>query len=256
MRMVMPTGGDFELVVVSDHAGTARPGADVVSRAITGAEGEAATCCFCTGSSPVPMYAELARRHREAHLSFAGVRAFMLDEYVGLPAGHPACYRTFMSEHLYRHVDILPENLHYFFGPMEDHMQVCFRYEQALAATGGVDLMLLGIGANGHIAFNEPGTRPDSRTRLLRLSESTRQANARYFSSIHEVPTHALSLGIANILEARELLMIAVGANKHDALKRCFTGPVTDEVPASHLQNYTGRLTVVLDEAAADGLVG
>jgi glucosamine-6-phosphate deaminase len=251
MEITTPSGIKLNLIVVEDHDATAGPAADLFATTISEKLPEPATILFATGSTPLPMYKELVRRHKENGFSFKDVHAFMLDEYIGLPMGHPACFRTFINEHLYRHVDLKQESQHYYFGPPEDHMQTCFRYEQELAEAGGVDLALLGIGRNGHIAFNEPGTRADSRTRMIRLSESTRQANARFFSSLDEVPTQALSLGIGNIMESKAILLIAAGQSKSAVLKAALTGPITDQLPASYLQTFKGKLTVVADKQAA-----
>ena len=248
------TGKKIELAIVPDHDATGYPAADFFDQNILVDPEKQKTVCFSTGSSPLPMYRELIRRQKKQGKSFANIRSFLLDEYMGLPAGHPACFRSFMFENLYNHADFSPDNLHVFFGPKEDHMQTCFRYEMELSASGGVDLMILGIGKNGHIAFNEPGTRPDSRTRMIKLDESTRKANAMYFNSIDEVPTHALSVGIGNILEAKSLLLIASGDSKAEIIKKALTGPVTDQIPASNLQTFQGELMVVLDEKAAADL--
>lgn len=254
MKFKMNSNKDIRLIVVEDHNGTAGPAADVFEEVTGKLIKQLVTICFSTGSSPLPFYRELVERHRQKGLSFSNVRAFLLDEYIGLPAGHPACFRSFMEEHLYRYIDLKPENMNFYFGPVEDHMQTCFRYERALNETGGVDVMILGIGGNGHIAFNEPGTLPETRTRMIKLTESTRQANARFFSTIQEVPTHALSVGIANILEAKNLILVATGESKAEAIKKSLSGPIDNDVPASYLQNYTGNLTIVLDKKAASRL--
>ena len=254
MDYALKNGKTIDIKVVQDHDSTAGPCSDLFEKIMKEQGKKMATISFSTGSSPLPFYKELVKRHKENSLSFSNVRAFLLDEYIGLPAGHPACFRSFMEENLYRHVNIEAENIFFFFGPMEDHMQTCYRFEKEIAAYGGVDLMILGIGTNGHIAFNEPGTQPESRTRMIKLTESTRQANARFFNSINDVPTHALSVGIANILESKNVLLIANGAGKADAIKKTFLGPVDNQVPASYLQNFKGNLTVVLDKKAATGL--
>ena len=254
MKFKANSGNEIELIVVEDHEATAKPCADFIEKVIRQAADSVASICFSTGSSPIPVYRELVRRHREEGLSFSNVHAFLLDEYVGLPVGHAQCFRTYMQNNLFRHVDIRTENMHLFFGPQEDHMQTCFRYEREIKDVGGMSLMILGIGPNGHIAFNEPGVLPDSRTRMIKLTESTRRANARFFNSIDEVPTHALSVGIANILEADKVLLIATGESKIDAVRRAFADPVDNQVPASHLQNFTGELAVVTDKAAVSGL--
>lgn len=254
MEYQTASGKTIELIMVADHESTDLPGAEIVESVITSQEIGAPSIMFCTGSTPVPIYREMVNRYKNKGLSFKNVRAFMLDEYVGLPSGHPACFRTFMIDHLYGKVDFKRENIHYFDGPLEDHMGNCFRYEQALSAKGGIDLTLLGIGSNGHIAFNEPGTSPESRTRLIKLTDETRKANARFFLTPEEVPTHALSVGLANILESKAVALFAAGSKKSEIIARALAGPVTNDIPASHLQNFQGKLTVILDEAAAAGL--
>lgn len=254
MKFVTSSKKEILLNVVEDHKATAGPAADMIEGLVNKQKDRLITICFSTGSSPLPLYRELVKRHQKQDISFSNVRAFLLDEYIGLPAGHPACFRTFMEEHLYKDIDLNPKNMNFYFGPVEDHMQNCYRYDRALNETGGVDVMILGIGRNGHIAFNEPGTLPETRTRMIKLTESTRQVNARFFSSIQEVPTHALSVGIANILESKNLLLIAAGESKADAIRKSLLGPVDNNVPASHLQNYKGNLTIVLDKEAASGL--
>ncbi len=254
MKYTLKNGKNITVHLVKGPKETSLPSGDIFGKIVSEVKDRMITVCFSTGSSPLPLYNELVERYKRKELSFSKVRAFLLDEYIGIPAGHPTCFKTFMEENLYRHVDIATDNIHSFFGPMEDHMQTCFRYEKEMGKTGGVDLMILGIGTNGHIAFNEPGTLPDSRTRMIKLTESTRQANARFFNSINEVPTHALSVGIGNILETKNLLLIASGSKKADAVKKSFLDPVSNQTPASHLQNYKGSLSLVLDNEAAAGL--
>jgi glucosamine-6-phosphate deaminase len=205
---------------------------------------------LATGSSPVPVYRDLVRRHAAGTLSLAGARAFLLDEYVGLPRRHAQGYRTFITRELERHVDLRPDAVQ---GPdawADDLIAACDAYERAIAGTGGVDLQLLGIGTDGHVGFNEPGSSLASRTRIKTLTDQTRADNARFFSSIDEVPRHVITQGVGTILDAKHLVMLAFGATKAEAVARAVEGPVTAMVPGSALQLHP-HVTVVVDDAAA-----
>ena len=190
---------------------------------------------FATGSTPLPLYAELARLNREKKLSFRRATTFNLDEYVGLAGTHEQSYRYFMNRNLFEQIDIPPENTHVPNG-QGDVDAGAAAYERAIEEIGGIDLQLLGIGNNGHIGFNEPGTPFGSPTHRITLTPSTREANARFFTSIDEVPTEAVSMGIKTVMRARAILMIATGGAKADIVRAAFLGPVTEEVPASVLQ--------------------
>lgn len=209
---------------------------------------------LATGSSPVPTYAELIRRH-DAGLGpdYGAVTCFNLDEYVGLPAGHEQTYRATIARELTDPLGIAPERVH---GPdaHESGLPTAGeRYEAQIQAAGGVDVQLLGIGSDGHLAFNEPGSSLASRTRMKTLTHETRADNARFFGSLDEVPTHVLTQGLGTILEARHLLLIAVGATKAEALAAAVEGPVSASCPASALQLHR-HATVLVDEAAASRL--
>jgi glucosamine-6-phosphate deaminase len=208
---------------------------------------------LATGSSPLPVYDDLARRVAAGDLSLAGVRAFLLDEYVGLPRGHDQGYRTFVARHLEDRVDLAPGAVQ---GPdvwADDLPAACAAYEDAIAAAGGVDVQLLGIGTDGHVGFNEPGSSLASRTRIKTLTDQTRADNARFFAAADQVPRHVLTQGVGTILTARHVVMLAFGAAKAGAVARAVEGPVTAMVPGSALQLHP-HATVVVDEAAASGL--
>lgn len=194
---------------------------------------------LATGSTPIPVYQELARMHRDEGLDFSRVTTFNLDEYFGLPPTHDQSYRYFMEEELFKHVNIKSENVHFLSGTAPDADAECERYEAELRKYGPVDIWLLGIGNNGHIAFNEPGSSADSRTRKVVLTESTIAANARFFDNNMElVPKLALSSGIATIMEAKEVVLLATGPKKADAVHKSLKGPATEDVPASLLQKH------------------
>ena len=191
--------------------------------------------------------------HREEGLSFKSARTFNLDEYVGVGKDHPQSYARYMYERLFRHVDIDHSRTHIPDGLCADPQEAAARYEELLAAFGPVGAQVLGIGANGHIGFNEPGTPFDSRTHVVELTEETRRANARFFRSIDEVPRLAITMGIANILEASSILLLAKGRAKREALRRAFTEPPTPEVPASALQAHRD-VTLLVDREAGEVL--
>ncbi|MCL2695535.1 MAG: glucosamine-6-phosphate deaminase [Clostridiales bacterium] len=204
---------------------------------------------LATGSTPLGLYRELARLNKAGALSFARATSFNLDEYDGLPAGHAQSYRTFMDENLFSHIDI-PIERTYIPGRADVSDADGQGYDAAIARAGGIDLQLLGIGNNGHIGFNEPCTPFGSRTHLAELTPSTREANTRFFSSIGEVPTQAITMGIRTVMNARAILLIALGAAKAEALRATVSGPVTELVPASVLQLHP-NVTIYADSDAA-----
>lgn len=206
---------------------------------------------LATGSSPLAIYDELVARHRAGQLSFRQARAFTLDEYVGLPADHPERYRTVIDTVFASRVDFAPNAVAGPDGEATDLPAACAAYEQAIAAAGGVDLQLLGIGTDGHIAFNEPGSSLASRTRIKTLTRQTRIDNARFFGDdIEAVPTHCLTQGLATIMEARHVILVAIGRSKAEAVHHLVEGAVSAMWPATILQHHP-HVTVLLDDAAA-----
>jgi glucosamine-6-phosphate deaminase len=208
---------------------------------------------LATGSSPVVVYRDLARRHVAGDLSLARVQAFLLDEYVGLPPDHPQSYRSSIARELEGRVDLADAAVQAPDIQSGDLVAACATYEREIAAAGGVDLQLLGIGTDGHIGFNEPGSSLASRTRIKTLTDQTRRDNARFFASLDEVPRHVVTQGVGTILEARHLVLLAFGAAKAAAVAAAVEGPVTAMVPGSALQLHP-HATVVVDEPAAAGL--
>jgi glucosamine-6-phosphate deaminase len=208
---------------------------------------------MATGSTPLGVYKELVRLHRAGLLDFAQVTTFNLDEYVGLPSNNPQSYHHFMHENFFRHVNIAPGNIYIPSGTTSNYKSFCPWYEQRIKECGGIDLQILGIGTDGHIAFNEPGSSLSSRTRLKTLARQTIEDNARFFDRPEDVPIYAITMGVGTILEARTLLLLATGENKAGAVAQMVEGPVTAMITASALQLHPSA-TVLLDEPAASGL--
>jgi glucosamine-6-phosphate deaminase len=222
--------------------------ADILAAAVTG--GDRPVLGLATGSSPLLAYRELVRRHREEGLSFAGVRTFNLDEYVGLPADHPESYRSVIRRELTSQLDIDDADVHGPDGAHADPLVAAREYEQRLRDDGPVAVQLLGIGANGHIGFNEPGSSLTSVTRVKTLTEQTRRDNARFFDRPDVVPRHVITQGLGTIARAEHLVLTASGPGKAAAVAAGVEGPLTASCPASALQLHP-HATVVVDEAAA-----
>jgi len=238
-------------VIVADADAAGRVVADAACRLLRGRPD--AVLGLATGSSPLPAYRELARRVSAGEVSFARATAFLLDEYVGLPATHPQSYRAVIARELTDLIDIPRAAVHAPDGGAADLAAECAAYEAAIARAGGIDLQILGIGADGHIGFNEPTSSLGSRTRLKTLTERTRRDNARFFAAPDEVPRHVITQGIGTILSARHVALMAEGEGKAEAIARAVEGPLTAMVPASALQLHP-HASVVVDEAAASRL--
>ncbi|CCY03063.1 glucosamine-6-phosphate deaminase [Prevotella sp. CAG:924] len=207
-----------------------------------------------TGSSPEGMYAELVKANKEGRVSFRNVITFNMDEYVGLPEEHPESYHSFMKRNLFDHIDIKPENVHLLNGNAKDLKAECAHYEQMIKDAGGIDLFLGGIGPDGHIAFNEPGSSLTSRTREKTLTTDTIIANSRFFDNdINKVPHYALTVGVGTVMDAREVLILCNGHHKARALQAAVEGPVTQQWTISVLQMHQHGI-IVCDEPACDEL--
>ncbi|MDQ1670471.1 MAG: glucosamine-6-phosphate deaminase [Actinomycetota bacterium] len=241
----------MEVVILAGAPEIAALAADAVVALLTSNPG--AVLGLATGSSPLGVYGELIRRHREGDVSFGQARAFLLDEYVGLPGDHPQRYRSVIHDELEQYVDFAPGAVLGPDGLSPDIPAACADYEQAIAKAGGVDLQLLGIGTDGHVAFNEPGSSLVSRTRVKTLTAQTRADNARFFSTVDEVPHHVLTQGLGTISDARHLVLVATGPAKAGAIHQMVEGPVSALCPASVLQLHP-HATVLLDEDAASKL--
>lgn len=209
---------------------------------------------LATGRTPIPLYQRLVSLAAQGRADFGAVSTFNLDEFWRLPPDHPGSYRAFMARHLFGHVRIPSANIHFLDGMARDAAEECARYERAIAAAGGIDVQVLGIGANGHIGFNEPAGTLHARTHLASLKAQTRRANATFFADdAAAVPAQALSMGMATILQARAIVLVASGRGKGRAIERMVNGPLTTRLPASFLQVHPD-VEIVLDEAAAERL--
>lgn len=204
---------------------------------------------LATGSTPLGLYAQLVALYRAGEISFAHATSFNLDEYVDLPPTHDQSYRYFMEKNLFSQIDLPQARIHVPSG-LDVSEAALAAYDEAIEAAGGIDLQLLGLGGNGHIGFNEPGTPFALGTHVVALTERTRRDNARFFASLDEVPTHAATMGVKTVMHARAILLLAFGRAKAEALAAALTGPVTPDVPASVLQLHPD-VTVFCDKEAA-----
>ncbi len=207
---------------------------------------------LATGSTPIGTYEQLIRWYEKGDLDFSQVHSINLDEYRGLSPENDQSYRYFMNTHLFDKINIDKKNTYVPDGLEPDKEKACRDYEEIIHAHGGVDLQILGLGHNGHIGFNEPGSAFEKETHCVTLTENTRQANARFFASMDEVPTEAYTMGIKSIMQARKIMVIVSGESKNEIVKKAFHGPITPEVPASVLQLHNDVI-LVGDEAALAG---
>lgn len=237
----------MEIVIQSTVAAANSAAARLFAKAISRKNG--AVLGLATGSTPLGLYRELLAME----LDWRKVTTFNLDEYVGLLPEHSQSYHSFMTEHLFRHVNIAKKNVHIPDGLARDTPKFCAKYERQIRKAGGIDLQLLGIGTDGHIGFNEPSSSLASRTRIKTLTPQTRRDNARFFGGEERVPHHVITMGIGTILEARHCVLLAFGKGKARAVAEAVEGPVTAMNPASALQLHP-KVTMLLDEAAASEL--
>ncbi len=238
----------MEIIIQSDS----KEGDKVAARMIAGLirRKPDAVLGLATGSTPLGLYRELVRMHREEGLDFSGVTSFNLDEYIGLATDHPQSYHRFMFENLFNHINMATDRIHVPDGMTADVPAFCADYEQSIRAAGGIDLQVLGIGTDGHVGFNEPSSSLASRTRIKTLTQQTLSDNARHFADPSGQPHHVITMGIGTIMESRQVVMLAFGANKADAVARSVEGPVCAMMPASVLQ-FHPRAHVILDDASA-----
>jgi glucosamine-6-phosphate deaminase len=206
---------------------------------------------LATGSTPTGMYEHLIKDHITMGTSYRQVTTFNLDEYVGMSSKDPNSYYAFMEKHLFQHIDIQHE-LTFIPNGMSAHPEIeCSLYEEKLQKHGRIDLQILGLGANGHIGFNEPGTSFESRTHVVELTDSTRKANSRFFKDIEDVPTHAITMGIDSIMDAKEILLLVAGANKREAFEQLLYGEISENFPASILKKHPS-VKILADQSVLD----
>ena len=237
----------MKVLICKDTASAVQTAADLVATQVSSKP--ASVLGLATGGTMESVYEVLVQRHR-AGLSFSQVRSFNLDEYVGLAPEHAGSYHHYMHEHLFRHIDIAATNTHLPLGNAPDWDVEAARYEQSIAQCGGIDLQLLGLGRNGHIGFNEPGSSLASRTRIKRLTRDTMAANQRFFGPQETPPRYALTMGIGTIMAARSLVLLATGVHKAQAVAHVVEGSVSARWPGSMLQLHP-KACVVLDPDAA-----
>ncbi len=241
----------MEVVIKETYEEMSRAAAKAVARVMNRKPN--AVLGLATGSTPLSLYKELVRMHKENGLDFSQVTTFNLDEYVGLTVNHPQSYHYFMHENLFKHINIAPQNVYIPSGTTENYAAFCAWYEQRIRDCGGIDLQVVGIGSDGHIAFNEPGSSLGSRTRIKTLARQTIEDNARFFEKLDDVPIYAITMGVGTILEARQIVMVANGAHKAEAVAAAIEGPVTSMITASALQLHRDTLCF-LDRPAASKL--
>lgn len=243
----------MEITIVPDARAVAHVAADLIAGVIRSQSARGAVIGVATGSSPLGTYGALAERVAEGRLDTSNVSAFALDEYVGLDPAHPESYHSVIRRTVTEPLGLDPARVHVPDGAAADIDAACADYERRIAEAGGIDLQLLGIGANGHIGFNEPTSSFASRTRIKTLAPRTREDNARFFDSADDVPMHCVTQGLGTILDARRLLLVAQGESKADAVAAMIEGPLASVCPASALQLHR-RASVVIDRAAASRL--
>jgi glucosamine-6-phosphate deaminase len=240
-----------EIVVVENESAAG----ELVARSIRAliARSPGAVLGLATGSTPLPVYRALARSLSDSPIDVSRVRGFALDEYVGMPAGHPESYRAVITREVVEPLGLTPENVHVPNGALAGIQTAGLEYERAIIEAGGVDIQILGIGRTGHLGFNEPGSSFSSTTRVKTLTEETRADNARFFDSPEDVPMHCVTQGLGTVLRARHLVLLAFGEGKAAAIAAAVEGPITASQPGSAIQ-FHPHVTVVVDEAAASRL--
>jgi glucosamine-6-phosphate deaminase len=244
----------MRLLVHSDSEKASVWTASYIAEKINAKKNESFVLGLPTGSSPLLIYRELIKIHKDGKLSFKNVSTFNMDEYLGLPANHPQSYRYFMMENFFNHIDIDLKNAHFLDGMTDNYEKECSMYEEAITAKGGIDLFLGGMGSNGHIAFNEPGSSFTLRTRFITLSDKTIKDNSRFFDNDpSKVPSTALTVGIATVMDAREVVIIVTGKNKAHTLKSVVEGEITESLPLSCLQKHPNSI-IVCDKDAVEEL--
>ena len=241
----------MDVIIVNDNLEGCTLGAKIISDVVKTKSN--AVLGLATGKTPIPLYGELVKKHKEEGLDFTNVKSFNLDEYYNVPPTKEGSYHYFMNYQLFSKINIKKENTHVPNGMAQDVEKECHEYEENIRNAGGIDIQLLGIGRDGHIGFNEPSCSLTSRTRLEALMEDTREANISDFGSIELMPHYAITMGIGTIMEAKEILLLAFGESKQDAVKGLVEGPITSMCPASILQMHP-NVKVIIDIAASKKL--
>jgi len=237
----------MQIIKTKNYEDMSRKAANIISAQVT----MKPNCILglATGSSPVGTYQQLIKRYENGDLNFSKVSSINLDEYKGLPDDNPRSYRYFMNDNLFNHINIKKEQTYVPDGTEKDSTKACAAYNDLINSSGGIDLQLLGLGHNGHIGFNEPADSFEKETHCVDLTESTIEANTRFFASEDDVPKQAYTMGIGNIMNARKIVVVVSGAEKAEILKQVLAGPITPQVPASILQLHPD-VTIVADSAA------
>lgn len=239
----------MDIITTPSYEALSKEAASYVSRKIQ--ENPHIVLGLATGSTPTGMYEQLIKDHITSGTSYRHVTTFNLDEYVGVRKENPNSYYAFMEKHLFQHIDIQHNSTFIPDGMSADPQKECNIYEQKLRKHGPIDLQILGLGANGHIGFNEPGTSFSSSTHIVELTDSTRKANSRFFKDLEDVPTHAITMGIASIMEAKEILLLVAGANKRQAYEQLLYGEISEDFPASILKKHP-CVKILADQSVLD----
>lgn len=237
----------MKIIRTKDYDEMSKVACDLVSEKVKQVKN--AVLGLATGSTPEGMYACLIEKNKRGDVSFKDVTTFNLDEYLGLAEENPNSYHYYMKENFFKHIDISMDNTHLPKGIVDDLEEECRRYDALIESVGGIDLQILGLGTNGHIAFNEPGSPFDGKTSVVDLTQDTIDANSRFFEKIEDVPTQAITMGIGTIMKAKEIIMLVSGEAKAEALAKTINGEVSEEVPSSVLQHHP-NVTIIADEAA------
>lgn len=241
----------MDIIRVKDYSEMSQKACELVVDQVR--KSDSSVLGLATGSTPEGLYQQLINQYKAGNVSFKDVKTFNLDEYVGLNADDSNSYRYYMQEKLFNHIDLPARQAFLPNGDADDLEKECYDYETRIRDSGHVDLQILGLGLNGHIGFNEPGTAFDSRTHVVELDASTREANARFFPSIDDVPEKAITMGIDTIMESRKIVLLVSGENKADAVEQLVNGEVTEGFPASILQKHRD-VTIIADEGALSKL--
>jgi glucosamine-6-phosphate deaminase len=240
----------MEIIIQPDSRKASLIAARIVARVVR--EKTRPVLGFATGNSPLQVYKDLIRMHREEGLDFSRVTTFNLDEYVGLASDHPSSFHAFMKQHLFGYVNIPEENVHIPDGMTKDIPAFCRRYEEDIKAAGGIDVQILGIGTDGHVGFNEPSSSLASRTRIKTLTDQTRKDNAVFFGGEENVPFHCITMGVGTIMDSRMCLLLAFGKKKARAIAATCEGPITTMVPGSVLQMHPHAIIIIDKDAASE----